>query len=141
MAVTRFREEVPAAAHLHAAHGSCEVAHQEVEQHENDVDVVALCDVDRGIDVAHDVLVETQRPSALAEANTCAAITEEEPPNALHSRPGERLERPIQLGTFPGLADAAVGPPCVAAEIDTVMKPGQVGADKKWRRRRICIKG
>ena len=95
---------------------------------------MAARDVERGVDIPEYEIVEALRAAAFAESNARAAVAEQKPPHVLHARRGELRERLLELRTLVRLRHAALGPPCIGAEVDAVMHPRQIGADQKWRR-------
>ena len=90
--------------------------------------------LERRVDIPEHEIVESDRAAAFAESNAGAPVAEEKPPHALHARRGKPRERQLDLRAFVLLRHSALWPPCIGAEVDAVVHPGQIGADQKWRR-------
>ena len=81
--------------------------------------------------LALNALIEAARAATVGEFDARSPVAQEKPAHVPDARGGKPFERHIELPLFVRLRDATVRAPGVRPEIDTVVQPGQVGANRE----------
>lgn len=119
------QEETPPA-QAHAAYDARPGEQQEVDEGEQDTQAGLAGDLDGGLDIAEETVVEAERVAVFVDGQARAPIAEHEPAQAGDSATGQALQGLPESAAAVGAREAARGLPGVGPEIEAVVQPGQV---------------